>query len=925
MAAPASPLQPGPGPAAGGEPSTSRTLPHFIRAVEPFGKSGLQGLSGAERIIYLDQFELGTVPSVARMQADGLCPFFARTSTGESTSGVYTVVDGEQGVRRRRRRSARDEGEAAAREEGGSVRRVRKRSRTDDQMEVAAAEMPDPPPAIKQWACASLRSQGVLDGVEAAVFKHDSPRKRRRQRRQDDGEGDSSDSDVASRAETASDLESDPEELLDQLASRLEDTPSSPIPIRQSTRRSSFRSANQGDLPETPDSHPSNGLGALDASSSLPRSSPVAERSPGTDTSLFSSPSPSKAAEKRYEVILPPDAGYDQLCEDFGGDGGGSGDDAEMNMAEDPFGEGVLRGLAAAARLQAWSSRIRSDCEDNLSALTSVASSRAVSPSLEDLAALLSGPNKSASLIARRDPVEDHAAAADPASGATSGREPVAGPSNEGGGTAPSFSTSGRGPVAGPSNEGGAAPLASTAQPAGGRRRGRPRKAAHVQPSEEYDGEDGDVEMETGAEPAITTQRQAWYSRIRSDCEDDLSPLTSAASSRAASPAPVDLGSAASNAGLYARKTPPLDSPAAVGSSDDAAWDSSDDATSDSSDDTTSDYTPLAGPSNARGGSAGASQPAGRKGKGRPRSAALKEFVARAESAAVSPRDRAPAPLYSNKKALVGNSRAYRSAEAAPKPELPGLRISDNYENTKHYMHLLLGDGQVRLISEDGQSLSFNLLSGHAPIKIYFALGTTEVAVGQYVRVRYSPETLQPSLEKSTSRIPESRIRPGHHLLTLEEEAELEWEALSLDCVRDLHRRDLELYICDAIIGLGTFWPKRKHKWLDPRALARCKAMDKTPRLKLVQTSADVEDWKQGNFKVNVEGQKASFSCPFRRDRRHLVAGQSLWRVEARGDDFDLFPREEEGSPLTTLSYILSKEDLIRFRTWGRSVAASLA
>lgn len=53
--------------------------------------------------------------------------------------------------------------------------------------------------------------------------------------------------------------------------------------------------------------------------------------------------------------------------------------------------------------------------------------------------------------------------------------------------------------------------------------------------------------------------------------------------------------------------------------------------------------------------------------------------------------------------------------------------------------------------------------------------------------------------------------------------------------------------------------------------------------------------------------------------------GQSLWRVEARGDDFDLFPREEQGSPLTTLSYILSPEDLTLFRKWSRSVSLLLA
>lgn len=134
-----------------------------------------------------------------------------------------------------------------------------------------------------------------------------------------------------------------------------------------------------------------------------------------------------------------------------------------------------------------------------------------------------------------------------------------------------------------------------------------------------------------------------------------------------------------------------------------------------------------------------------------------------------------------------------------------------------------------RLVSKDRNYVSFTLLRGNAPIKIDFALGTTEIAVGQYVKIRYSPATLQPSLEKSKSAIEESRIRHGHHLLSPEEEAELEWEALSLDCVCDLHRRNLELYICDAIIGLDTFSPKRKHEWLDPRALARCKAMDKTP------------------------------------------------------------------------------------------------
>lgn len=308
------------------------------------------------------------------------------------------------------------------------MRRVRKRSRTDDQIEVAVAEMPDPPPAIKQWACASLRSQGVLDGVEAAVFKHHSPGKWRRKRGQEDGEGDSSDSDAWSRAETASDasdsdLESNreqssllctsqdqllirygslrvDEDLLDQPGSRLEDTPSSPTPVRPS-RRSRLASANKGDLHETPDVYQSNMLGAIDASSSLPRSSPVTEGSPAADTSPFSSsPSPSRAAEKRYEALLPPDPGYDQLFEDFGGDGGGGGgDDNGMDMDEDPFGEGVIRGLTAAARSQAWSSRIRSDCEDNLSALTSLASSRAVSPALEDLAAAPS----SSSLTPRRD------------------------------------------------------------------------------------------------------------------------------------------------------------------------------------------------------------------------------------------------------------------------------------------------------------------------------------------------------------------------------------------------------------------------------------------------------------------------------------------------------------------------------------------
>lgn len=619
------------------------------------------------------------------------------------------------------------------------------------------------------------------------------------------------------------------DERLNQLPCRLENTPSSPTPVRQSRRR--LPSANKGDLPGLSDLDQSYGLGTTNASSSLPRSSPATECSTAASASpVPSSPSQSRAAEKRYEALLPREPGYDQLFEDFGGGGGDGGDDDdEMNMEEDRFSAGVARGLTDAARSQAWSSRIRSDCEENLSALTSLASSRAVSPAREDLAAAPS----SSSLTPRRDSLNDHASAGDTSDESTSARETVAGPSND---------------------KGGRAPSALAGEPVGGKRRGRPRQAARVEPSEEQDGGDGGVAMDTGAAPVegvnsqssparVATQPQAWYSRIRSDCESDLSPLTSAAPSRAVSPAPNGTGSVSSTARLDARNLPPLYSP----------------ATGDSSDDTTSADNPVAGPSTAAGGSAAVSQPARRKGKGRPRKKKW-NIIAQAESAPVAPRDQASAPLYSHKKALVGGSRAYRFVEAGVnKPESHGLQISDNYDRTKRYMQLLLGDGQVRLVSKDREYVSFTLLSGHAPVKIDFALGTTEVAVGQYVKIRYSPATLQPSLEKSTTKIEESRIRHGHHLLTPEEEAELEWEALSLDCVRDLHRRDLELYICDAIIGLDTFSPKRKHKWLDPRALARCKAMDKTPRLKLAQTSGGLAARQdQSQYRESQERQLSS-------------------------------------------------------------------